>query len=61
MLGMALTNKEKQEAFRARQALLGLKEVRGVFLPEVLHDALKEEARKMLEQYSRKNPAKAPE
>jgi hypothetical protein len=44
-----LSNKEKQEAFRARQALQGLQEVRGIFLPPELHAALKETARRMLE------------
>jgi hypothetical protein len=47
---MAQTSKEKQEAFRARQAMLGLKEVRGIYLPESLHPVLKEQAQKLLEQ-----------
>jgi hypothetical protein len=50
---MAQTSKEKQEAFRARQAMLGLKEVRGIYLPEELHAAIKEEARKVLEKHQR--------
>jgi hypothetical protein len=50
---MAQTSKEKQEAFRARQAMLGLKEVRGIYLPEELHAAIKEEARKVLENHQR--------
>jgi hypothetical protein len=45
---MALSNKEKQEAFRARNAMLGLTEVRGVFLPPSLHAELKEQAKKLL-------------
>jgi hypothetical protein len=48
---MAQTSKEKQEAFRARQAMLGLKEVRGIYLPESLHPALKEYAQQMLEKH----------
>lgn len=48
---MPQTSKEKQEAFRARQAMLGLREVRGVFLPPELHPALKEYAAKLLEQH----------
>jgi hypothetical protein len=53
---MAKTNQQKQEDFRARQALLGLKEVRGIFLPEELHAAIKEEARKMLEKRTKEKP-----
>lgn len=57
MEAMPQTSKEKQEAFRARNALLGLSEVRGVFLPPALHAAIKEEARKLLARHSRKSPA----
>lgn len=53
---MAQTSKEKQEAFRARQAMLGFKEVRGIYLPEELHAAIKEEARKMLERHQKEKP-----
>lgn len=45
---MPQTSKEKQEAFRARNAMLGLTEVRGVFLPPSLHADLKEQAKKLL-------------
>jgi hypothetical protein len=45
---MAQTTKEKQEAFRARQAMLGLSEVRGIYLPKELHQALKDYAQKLL-------------
>jgi len=48
---MPMTNKEKQEAFRARNAMLGNTEVRGVFLPPNLHPELKELAKKLLKQY----------
>lgn len=44
------TNKDKQEAYRARQALLGLTEVRGIYLPPHLHTQLKELAKKLLAQ-----------
>jgi hypothetical protein len=54
MLGMAQSNREKQEAFRARQAMLGLKEVRGIFLPEELHASLKEHAAKLLDTHALK-------
>lgn len=54
---MPQSSKEKQEAFRARNALLGLSEVRGIYLPPALHAALKEEARKLLARHSRNNPA----
>lgn len=45
---MALSNKEKQEAFRARNALLGMTEVRGIYLPPALHATLKAEAKRLL-------------
>jgi hypothetical protein len=45
---MPLTSKEKQEAFRAKREMLGLTEVRGIFLPPELHAKLKAEAQKML-------------
>jgi hypothetical protein len=45
---MPQSNKEKQEAYRARQAMLGLTEVRGIYLPPDLHQKLKDEARRML-------------
>lgn len=46
---MPLSSKEKQEAFRARNAMLGLTEVRGIYLPPEKHAELKEMARKLLE------------
>jgi hypothetical protein len=48
--GMPQTSKEKQEAFRARQAMLGQTEVRGIYAPPALHAAIKEAARKLVEQ-----------
>lgn len=45
---MPQSSKEKQEAFRARNAMLGLTEVRGVFLPPELHAELKRIARELL-------------
>jgi hypothetical protein len=47
---MAQSSKEKQEAFRARQAMLGQTEVRGIFAPPTLHAVIKEAARKVVEQ-----------
>lgn len=47
MIGMALSSKEKQEAFRARNAMLGMTEVRGIFLPPALHHELKKLAREL--------------
>ncbi len=44
---MTQSNKEKQEAFRARNAMLGLTEVRGIFLPPEQHAKLKELAKKL--------------
>jgi hypothetical protein len=55
--GMAQTSKEKQEAFRARQAMLGMTEVRGVYLPPELHAELKAHARKLGERVSANAPA----
>jgi hypothetical protein len=45
---MALSNAERQEALRARRALLGMTEVRGVYLPPPLHSSLKAHAQKLL-------------
>lgn len=45
---MPLTSREKQEAFRARNAMLGLTEVRGIFLPPDKHAELKALATKLL-------------
>jgi galactose-1-phosphate uridylyltransferase len=60
MLAMPLSNKEKQDAYRARKAELGLAEVRGIFLPPELHEKLKEAAKKLLRKVppSRKPTAK---
>lgn len=44
---MPQTSKEKQEAFRARNAMLGKTEVRGIFLPPELHAELKRLAQKL--------------
>ncbi len=44
---MPMTSKEKQEAFRARNAMLGMTEVRGIFLPPDKHAELKEYAKKL--------------
>lgn len=49
--GMAQTNKEKQEAFRARQAMLGATEVRGIFLPPELHAELKAYAKTLAKKH----------
>jgi hypothetical protein len=45
--GMPMSSKEKQEAFRARNAMRGLTEVRGVYLPPAMHAELKAVAEKM--------------
>lgn len=39
---------QRQQAFRARKAAAELQEVRGIFLPQALHAAAKEHARKLL-------------
>jgi hypothetical protein len=51
---MPQSSKEKQEAFRARNAMLGLTEVRGIYLPPDQHAKLKELARKLLKGRSRR-------
>ena len=61
MAPMALSNKEKQEAYRARRAEQGLQEVRGIFLPPELHAELKAHAAKLAKRHSRKIPAKKPD
>lgn len=45
---MPQTNKERQEALRARRLLLGMTEVRGVYLPPELHAELKAQAKRIL-------------
>lgn len=42
------STKERQEALRARRLLLGMTEVRGIYLPLELHAELKAEARRIL-------------
>lgn len=44
----AQTNKERQEALRIRRAMLGMTEVRGVYLPPSLHAELKAYAKRLL-------------
>lgn len=44
---MPKTNKEKQRDYRARMALLGLTEVRGIYLPKELHKEVREMARQL--------------
>jgi hypothetical protein len=51
MTVMALSNKEKQEAYRQRRAEEGLQEVRGIFLRPDLHAELKEYARKLAKKH----------
>lgn len=51
----AQTPAERQESRRARQAMLGLTEVRGIYLPPQLHAKLKEIARELLKTASTKS------
>lgn len=44
----AQTTTERQRAYRARQKAALLSEVRGIFLPQSMHAALKAHARKLL-------------
>jgi hypothetical protein len=49
----AQTTKERQEALRARRAMLGYTEVRGAYLPPELHAELKSLARLWAERLER--------
>lgn len=49
----AQTSRERQEALRARRAMLGMTEVRGVYLPPSMHADLKRLAEAMLRRASR--------
>lgn len=51
-----LTTKERQEALRARRAMLGMTEVRGIYLPPELHAKLKAEAARLLKQHEKSPP-----
>lgn len=44
---------ERQDSFKARKALLGLAEVRGLYLQPALHAHLKEYARKLAEKHTK--------
>lgn len=56
----AQSTQERQEALRARRALLGLAEVRGIYLPPDMHAAIKAQAAKMLSKWQ-KRPQGAPD
>jgi hypothetical protein len=49
----AQTTRERQEALRARRAMLGQTEVRGIYLPPELHADLKALARQWAERLER--------
>jgi type II secretory pathway predicted ATPase ExeA len=42
------SNAERQSDHRARMILMGYTEVRGIYLPRMLHQALRERARRIL-------------
>lgn len=44
---MSQSAKERQEALRARRLMLGMTEVRGIYLPPELHAEMKAYARKL--------------
>lgn len=44
---MPQSTKERQEALRARRAMLGMTEVRGIYLPPEMHAELKAYAKKL--------------
>lgn len=47
------TNAERQAGHRARMALMGYQEVRGIYLPRELHQALRERAKRLLRSFLR--------
>lgn len=49
----AQSTRERQEALRAKRAMLGMTEVRGIYLPPELHAAIKAEARRLLKIHER--------
>jgi hypothetical protein len=51
---MPQTDAERQDARRRRIEMLGLREVRGIYLPPALHASLKEHAAKLLETHALK-------
>lgn len=51
---MPQTPAERKADERARIALLGLTEVRGIYLPPALHKEIKEAARKLLKKHTAK-------
>lgn len=57
----AQTTKERQEALRARRLMLGMTEVRGVYLPPELHAELKAYAKKLAKKAAKQPPPKSDE
>jgi hypothetical protein len=53
----AQTTKERQEALRARRAMLGMTEVRGIYLPPEMHAELKAHAAKLRKRAEKQQPA----
>ena len=51
---MPQTTKERQESLRARRAIEGMTEVRGIYLPPELHAEVKQIAKKMLKGWANK-------
>ncbi len=49
----AQTLAQRQASYRARKAAADLSEVRGIFLPQSMHAALKAHARKLLKPQKR--------
>lgn len=50
-----IQNRLAQEGFRARNAMLGLTEVRNIYLPPALHPDLKAIAKRMLSKHEKTN------
>ena len=55
----AQTTKDRQESLRARRAMLGQTEVRGIYLPPELHAKLKEIAKILSSKNAAQNETKA--
>lgn len=50
---VVIQNRLAQEGFRARNAMLGLTEVRNIYLPPALHPELKATAKRMLSKHEK--------
>lgn len=54
---MPQSSRERQEALRAKREMLGMAEVRGIYLPPELHAELKRLAKELAERANEKSPS----